>query len=203
MKTLFAIAAIATISIAGCTTVPVQDAKSAHSDRLDLYGTGQQVTRLSKVDLQPLAAKGFAKFKASKAGYYGAFAYSYGEAGLAYGAATGHNTLKTAREYALDNCTATLEGGPACKIIAILTPKGFVNKNKMTLSQNVTNDLNRLRSTAKYNAIASNNAGYTEWVNGHATQKAADKEALRLCTLLVETRTPRYQKTYPCYLIPR
>jgi len=206
MKSLFFITTIAAINISGCTMESLQEpnpTKTVPVGALDIYNLEHKVTLYSKVEFGRGAAIAFNDFRKSDKGYFGAFAYSSGSRDYSYGEATGHNTLKTAREYALDNCAVHLKGGPACKVIAVLTPMGFVDRHKMTLSKNITKDLHNLRNARKYIAIATNDAGYADWVAGYDTQESANSEALRLCDLRVKTQTPRHQKAYPCYLIPK
>ncbi len=207
MKPLFVITTLAAMAVSGCMTAPVQGTsaqKPVSESELDLYSLEHQVTHYSKVEFGKNAAKAFHEFRKSDKGYFGAFAYSSGPRGaFSYSATDGHGTLRTAREYALKNCSTYLVAGPACKIIAVLTPKGYVERHKATLSKSSTKALRNLRSADKYNAIATNDAGYVDWVAGYSSQESANKEAMRRCSLRVKTRTQRIQKTYPCYLVPK
>lgn len=201
MKFLFVLTTIAAVTVSGCMTAPVQ--QSNPSSALDLYSLEHQVTLISEVNFPKRIAKGFSEFKQDPKSYYGAFAYSIDSKGAAFGSITGANTLQLARVEALIRCTKLLRGGPPCKIVAIMTPKGYVDKHKMTLSRNITEDLPSLRSGGKYTAVATSDAAFIDRVEGYGTQKSADSEALRLCNVRAKTRSQRHHKAYPCYLIPK
>lgn len=205
MRPLFVITLLAAMAVSGCMTTTAQEPSLANTtsiSALDLYSSEQTVTLHSKIELTQYGTKSFNEWTKIDAGYYGAFAYSLGSGRGHYGATTGHNTLKSAREYALDNCMAYLEAGPACKVIAVLTPKGFVDRNKMTLSKNITKEFRRLRTAKRYHAIATNDAGYADWATDQDTQAHANTEAMRICNLRVKRQTPRFHKIKPCHLIP-
>lgn len=204
MKSNYILPAIIAISLSGCVTNTVQEVthtKNVQVGPLDLYGLSENVTVYSKVDMHENALGSFKRFKHSAKGYYGAFAYSSNSSG-AYAQTTGHNTLKTAREYALNFCSQNLKSGDSdCQIIAILTPKGYSDKGRSTLSKNATTELKELKTTTRYNAFATNDAGYYYPVSGYKTQDLASSEAIRKCNVHAKSKTPKIQKYYPCYLI--
>lgn len=207
MKPLYVITTLAAMAVSGCMTTPEQGTSPtniAHETALDLYSYDFQVTLVSNVKLPKHITEKFSEFRKGGRGYFGAFAYS---AGSGHGArsvmSSGANTLKAAREQTLYICNRDFRRGPPCKIIAILTPKGYVAKPKMTLSRNITNILPSLRRGRKHSAIATSDLAFIDKVVGYDTQKNADAEALRLCTLRMKRRTPTHQKPYPCYLIPK
>jgi len=203
MKFSHLIIIFAAISISGCTVDSLQE-KTIPKSALDLYGSEHKVTLYSKTNPQGKAASAFNNFKKGGRegkGYYGAFAYSVGS-GRAYGAHTGYNTLKIARESALAGCSSyRKKGGAPCEIIATLTPRGYVNKQKMTFSKNATNALRKQENQTKYRAFAINDAGYFYRGSEYETQKYANLDVLEGCNLHAKSKTPRHQKLYPCYLV--
>ena len=204
MKSKIILTAFTAIILSGCVTTVEQEGtltKHVEIEASDLYGPNDHVTVYSKVDMNEKAQSSFKRFKQSAKGYYGAFAYSPSTSG-AYAQTTGHNTLKTAREYALTFCSQHLTRGASdCEIIAILTPKGYIDKRKMTLSKNATKTLNELKSSAKYSALAANDTGYFYPVWGYESQELASSEAIRKCNEHAKSKTPKIQKYHPCRLI--
>jgi hypothetical protein len=202
MKFSHLIITFAAISISGCTVDSTQE-KATSDGPLDLYGSEHEITLHSETKPQGKAAGAFQRFKKGGKegkGYYGAFAYSLG--GGAYGGYTGYNSLKTARESALAGCSIyRKKGESACKIIAVLVPKGYVNKQGMTLSKNATKALRDLKNNDKYRAIATNDAGYFDHGWKYETQELANRNILEGCNLHAKVTTPRHEKLYPCYLI--
>ncbi len=204
MKSKILLTAITAIILSGCVTNTVQEVshtKGVQMGTLELYGISDDVTVYSKVNMHKKAQGSFNRFKHSAKGYYGAFAYSSSSTG-AYAQSTGHNTLKSAREYALNYCSQHLKSGDAnCKITAILTPKGYKNNGRGTLSKTATTELKKLKTYAKYNAFATNDVGHYYPVSGHKTQEVASSEAIRNCNVHAKADTPKIQKYYPCYLV--
>ncbi len=193
------------ISISGCTVDSTQE-KPTSEGPLDLYGTQHKIILESKTKPQGKAANGFKEFKKggkSGHGYYGAFAYSINpRKSSVYGSHTGYNSLKTAREGALAGCKSYLKKGEApCKIIAVMVPKGYVNKQKITLSKSVTKLLRDQKNKGEYRAFATNDGDYARVWN-RETQELANQEALENCNTRAKRETPRHQKLYPCRLIP-
>lgn len=205
MKLSHLIVIFAAISISGCTVNSTQE-NVISKGPLDLYGSEHKITLHSETKPQGKATGAFERFKKggkTGKGYYGAFAYSLHSGGGAYGYQTGTNAIKIARERALAGCSIYRKKGDApCKIIAVLIPKGYVSKQKITLSKDATKALHDLKNEDKYRAFATNDAGYYSRVRKRETQELANRNVLENCNLNVKAKTRRHQKLYPCYLIP-
>lgn len=200
MKLSHLIITFAAINISACTVDSTQE-KTISDGPLDLYDSEHKVTLYSKTKPQRKAAGAFNRFKKGDKGYFGAFAYSLG--GGAYSGVDGYNSLKTATEGALASCSIyNKKGDTPCKIIAVLTPRGYVDKQKITLSKNATKDFRDQKGKGKYRAFATNDAGYYSFVWEYETQDLANRSALQNCSIRVKTKTPRHQKIYKCHLIP-
>jgi len=166
---------------------------------LDLYSPSGKVTVYEDVKFFKTAQKSYDSFKQSKEGYYGAFAYSYLGA---FGRTTGHNSLETAREYAIKLCKEKRNiGGPKCTVIATLSPTGFSDKGNTTLSMLGTKTLAELKHLDGHKAFATNDAGYYYSSWEFKTLKAATTDAISKCNENAKKNTPKFQKLYPCKII--
>ncbi|UWQ17019.1 DUF4189 domain-containing protein [Jannaschia sp. M317] len=122
--------------------VLAQDTMDQRDAKRQLFGTRTSETSILP---QPFLAEGDlatlrAMPKVASLKYYGALAVSP-EAGLQNAASTGafnYHSLDAARAAAIKECNAKRPGGPACVVVAEVTPRRFEEDRALTLSQDAT-----------------------------------------------------------------
>lgn len=172
-------------------------AGSLSAETLRLFSTDHSLRLHSKEKLRPKAQKEFKGDFRDKS-YYAAFAYS---SSGAYGYNSGHNTLETAYQFALNTCNNNIKNGePKCKIYASIVPKGYSKGNGQTLGESTTRGYKRFIGDSGPRAFALSSSG-TWWVIGSKSINRSKSEALFHCNSRVKARTTSIQKVHKCKII--
>lgn len=167
-------------------------------EKLDLYGSSYVIRyHTENRKLSKNSEKAFrGKFRDKS--YYGAFTYSASDV---YGWGSGHNTLKTAIEYALKGCQTIVRPGEAgCKLYATMVPKGYTKKSATTLSKASTETYHNFQNNTGFRAIAINDSGITRLRKRNTLARAKD-DALFDCNASANSHTRSIQKVRKCRIL--
>jgi hypothetical protein len=202
MNQKYILGAIAAISLSGCVTTTEQQVTQKITyktfENLDLYGSSHVIHY--HTENRKLAVKAEEAFKGRfrDRSYYGAFAYS--PSGL-YSWESGHNTLRTAVNYALKSCQNFVRPGEAkCVIFATMVPKRYTDKNATTLSKGSTETYRKFQKGIGFRAIAVNDSGTTR-SRTRDTLELAKQVALFDCNAKAKSYAKSYLKIHKCRIL--
>ena len=172
-------------------------AQNANADELKLYGDKHIVRLHSHEKLNKNASRAF-RGDFRKKSYYAAFAFSPSGP---FSWENGHNTLRTAIEYAMSLCQERVRPGEMkCILYSTIVPKGYSEGKGLTLSRNGTRFYKSFLKKSGPGAIAINDAGTVRERFGDSL-KQAKATALFDCNAAAKQYATSSLKVYKCRII--
>lgn len=202
MNQKYILGAIAAISLSGCVTTTEQQVTQKITyktfEKLDLYGSSHVIRYHTENRKLGVKAENYFKGSFRDKSYYGAFAYSPSSP---FSGESGHNTLRTAVDYALKGCQNLVRPGEAkCVIFATMVPKRYTDKNATTLSKGSTENYRKFQKGTGFRAIAVNDSGTTR-SRTRDTLEIAKQIALFDCNAGAKSYAKSYQKIHKCRIL--